>query len=275
MKLFSIKKIKILGVPFDACTKEEALARIHDVLHNRLSEKGKHIVTPNPEMLMEAKANPLFKKVLNQAWMSIPDGAGILWASTYHLLPRTLPRRRWLGWLNLVAMMFAPSRACKALPERVTGIDLMEGICRNFVGTNRRIFLLGGAPGIAEKAKNMLEKKCPGVSIAGTFSGSPQEEDFPGIQSLIAELRPEVLFVAFGSPLQELWIHHYLPALPSVKIAMGVGGAFDFLAGKRKRAPQFMRKMGLEWLYRLIQEPSRLRRIWNATVRFPREVMKN
>lgn len=265
-----------MNVQFDVCTKEEALARIFDIL-GRKYELGRQIVTPNPEMLLAASRNSEFMTVLNRAWMSIPDGIGILWAATFQEKARGKGRAmRFLKALSsLAALVFAPSECREIFSERISGVDLMESLCSASRKHGTKIFLLGAKPGIAEKVKQFLEARHPEVRIVGTFSGSPHEDDFSAIQALIAETQPELLFVAYGAPAQELWIAKHLRELKPVKIAIGVGGAFDFLGGARKRAPKWMQKTGLEWLYRLIQEPSRLRRIWNATVKFPWKVMTN
>lgn len=279
-----MKKVKILNVQFDACTKDEALGRILAVL-NRKGETGRCIVTPNPEMLLEARENQTFQEVLNRAWLSIPDGTGILWASTFQeISKRSGAFVRFLKALfSLAALVLAPASCRKVFPQRITGVDLMESICavsRTLHPPTLRqaqggvpIFLLGAQAGISEQVKTVLENRYPGIRIAGTFSGSPDDFDFPSIQALIAETQPAILFVAYGAPAQELWISRHLAKLPSVKIAMGVGGAFDFLSGHKKRAPEWMQHLGLEWLYRLLQEPRRIKRIWNATVKFPAAVI--
>lgn len=266
-----MKKIKILNVQFDACTRDEAIARIFDAVKNRSNETGKQISTPNPEMLLCALNNKDFQDALNGSWLSIPDGIGILWAATFQK-SQFCAKPRFLCLKALFSLLFAvvhPKSIRKNFTERVTGVDLMESICAISKTEKYPMFLLGAKTGIAEKAKTMLETKYHGINIVGTFSGSPEEDDFPAIQALIAETRPVFLFVAYGSPKQELWIAKHLRKLPSVKIAMGVGGAFDFIAGVRQRAPKWIQKMGVEWLYRLIQEPSRVRRIYNATIKFP------
>lgn len=244
-------KVKILGVSFGSVTMEEALEKVKEIFDKlRAGEKGKQVVTPNPEMLLLAQQDKEFMHVLNSAYLSVPDGIGILWAARY-------------------------IHKKKVLPERVAGVDLMEHIVeasRHFQG---KIFLLGAGEGIAQKVKEKFEKKYPGVKIVGVYSGSPREDEFIHIKSLIVKTEPNILFVAFGQKTQELWIHKHLHEFPSVKLAMGVGGAFDFISGHRKRAPKWMHSLALEWLFRLIQEPSRIKRIWNATIKFPIKVLKN
>lgn len=270
-----MKKIKILNVQFDVCTKDEALARILDVLKNRAHESAKQIVTPNPEMLLHAQRDAPFREALNRAWLSIPDGIGILWASTFQEITKRSGAvgRFFKAFLSLASLALFPRFCERVFPQRITGVDLMESICTVSRENKIPIFLLGAKAGVAEKVKEILEIRYPAVNIVGTFSGSPNDFDFPAIHALIAETRPEILFVAYGSPAQELWIAHHLSKFPSVKIAMGVGGAFDFLSKLKKRAPKWMQKLGLEWLYRLLKEPSRIKRIWNAAVKFPLSVI--
>ncbi|MDD3861933.1 MAG: WecB/TagA/CpsF family glycosyltransferase, partial [Candidatus Gracilibacteria bacterium] len=138
-----------------------------------------------------------------------------------------------------------------------------------------KIYLLGAKEGTAEKVKEILEKKYHKIQIVGTFSGSPSPEEEKEITNLIKESNANVLFVAYGAPKQELWIARNIKKMPQVKLAIGIGGAFNFIAGILKRAPKFMQKMGIEWLYRLFQEPSRIKRIYNATVKFSLKVLKS
>jgi len=233
------ERVTILGVPFDNKKNSEVL----ELILHKLSGTARHffIATPNPEMLLEARKNHEFKKILQQTDLNIPDGFGIMLASKIVKTP---------------------------LAERVTGTDLMQAICHR-APEGTKIFLLGAAPGIAEKTKETLEKKFPHIKIVGTHSGSPAPEEDQHILQLMNQSGAELLFVAFGAPKQEMWIARNLPHLTHIKIAMGVGGAFDFISGNVKRAPNWMRKIGLEWLYRLIKQPSRIGRIFNATIKFP------
>lgn len=269
-------KVKVLNVQFDACTKDEAIARIFEYISSRSHEGAKHIVTPNPEMLLMAQHNKKFHDILNNAWLSIPDGIGILWASTFqHGTQRSSGIMRLLkAATSLLSIVVCPRYIKKVFPERITGVDLMQSICAESRKYGLKIFLLGAAPGIAEKTKEALEIQFRGVKVVGTMSGSPASDDFVAIHARIAETQPDIVFVAFGAPAQELWIAEYMREFKSVKIIMGVGGAFDFITGKRKRAPRWMQRAGTEWAWRLIQEPSRTKRIWNAVVRFPWNVIK-
>lgn len=266
------KKVKILGVGLDVVTTNEALQKIADLFESRHHERGKIVVTPNPEMLLLAEKHSRFSSILNQAYLSIPDGIGILWASTFQEITKRNRSRLMIllkALFALFAVLLFPKYIQKVFPERVTGVDLFEKMVDLSRKFHAPIFLLGAKEGVAEKVKEKLEKKYPGINIAGTHAGSPSHSDFPTIERKLKAAAPQMLLVAYGQEKQELWIHEHISKFPSVKVAMGVGGAFDFIAGVRKRAPSWMRKIGIEWLYRLIQEPRRIQRIYNAVIKFP------
>ncbi len=172
---------------------------------------------------------------------------------------------------SLINIPFSKKSIYKVIPERVTGVDLLEKLASK---TTKSIFLLGAAPGIAETTKKELEKKYESINIVGYHSGTPRKKDEKEIISMINKAKPKLLFIAYGAPKQEEWIHRNLKKLPSVKLAIGIGGSFDFISGKTKRAPLWMQKTGIEWIFRLIQEPSRISRIYNATIKFPLRVFK-
>lgn len=256
------KKIKIMDIRFDNITLSDAVNFVFKRLYK--NKKG-YICTPNPEMLLEAEKNNQFKKVLNKSVLNIPDGIGILWAAN-----NVFNKRSRIGaFLNLPFIAIRPNKFLKPLKERVTGVDLVYALSKRACKTDYGVFLLGAKPGVAELAAENLEKKFPGLKIKGTFAGSPREKDRKEIIKLINSTKPDILFVAYGAPGQEMWISDNLKSFDTVKIAIGVGGAFDFISKTRKRAPKWMQKSGLEWLYRLIQEPSRVKRIFKATVVFP------
>jgi len=239
-------KVELLGVKIDAVTRQEAIARASQMLEGAAQNR---IFTPNPEMLVLASRDRRFKETLNSADLAVPDGVGLLWAA------------RWRG---------------ERLPERVTGTDLLDDIAALAEEKGKSVFLLGGVEGIAARAAAALADKHPGLKVAGALSGGMVRRDESGrlrmdeaAEKALREARPDVLFVAFGHGSQEEWIAQHLSGLPSVRLAMGVGGAFDFIAGRTSRAPLFMRKTGLEWLWRLIREPRRWRRIWSAVAVFP------
>jgi len=285
---------KILGIQIDNISRTEALKT---ALEYTKTNKQHFIVTPNPEILLEAyktehqathktsqknNTNINFKEVLNSANLKIPDGIGLLWAAKY--IKITSPSKKhqtknltnniiktWKWTYSLVAILLHPKFIKTEIQERVTGTDLIQDICAN---TDKKIFLLGAKQGIAEKTKKILEKKHSNIKIVGTYAGSPQEKHEKEITEKINKSQAEILFVAYGAPAQEVWIYKNLSEISNIKLAIGIGGAFDFIAGERKRAPKWMRKIGLEWLYRIIKEPSRIKRIYNAIVKFPIAVLK-
>lgn len=264
------EKIKILKVKFDSITLDEAAKKALALANDK---KQHYIATPNPEILLEAQKNNKFKKILNKSDLNTPDGIGIIWAANFlHSIRNTNSfALKFLKWLySLITIPFSKKTILK---ERVTGADLVTEICKHSVNNQNKIFLLGAAEGIAEKAAKILEKKHPGVKIVGTHAGTPNPADEKQITQIINKARPNILFVAYGAPKQELWISRNLKRIPSVKLAAGIGGTFDFIAGKLKRAPKWMQKLGLEWLYRLIQQPSRIKRIINASIVFPIKIL--
>lgn len=192
-----------------------------------------HIVTLNPEIAMASRKDARLARVLAAADLVVPDGVGIVWAA------------RWGG---------------QPLPERVPGVDLLERFAARAVERGDRLFLLGGRPGVAAAAGEHLARSHPGLVIAGTHDGSPDARDDAETLRRVREARPDVLCVAYGAPAQEHWIAR-LRTQMGVPVAIGVGGALDMLAGRVPRAPRWMRRHGLEWLYRLLREPWRARRM--------------
>ena len=240
-------RIEILGVPVDAMTKVEAVMKAANMLTER---RGHFFTTPNPEMLVLASKDPVFRKVLRQADLALPDGIGLL---------------------------FAAKLRGKHIPERVSGTDFFEDLAGLAVHKGLPVYLLGGGTtDVAKRAASALRQKYPGLKVVGAESGGQVSRSAEGLWQMDAALLdrirsagPAMLFVAFGHGKQEMWITDHLASLPSVRLAIGIGGAFDFIAGDVPRAPALMRKIGLEWLWRLLLQPSRLGRIWTAVVVFP------
>lgn len=232
-----LSSVEILGVPVHDVTYAEAVDRVEALL----ARGGCHqVATVNPEFIMAARRDPEFLRVLRATALNVPDGAGVLWAARRQGTP---------------------------LRERVAGVDLVEHLCALAARRGWRAFLLGAAPGVAERAAAELALRHPGLTIGGTFAGSPRAEDEADIVARIVAASPQLLFVAYGAPAQDKWLARNLPRLcldPESRapglVGMGVGGAFDFIAGLRARAPEWMQQASLEWLYRLIREPWRWRR---------------
>jgi N-acetylglucosaminyldiphosphoundecaprenol N-acetyl-beta-D-mannosaminyltransferase len=230
-------RASILGVRVDRLSQHETLDQI-DQLIIRYREGDGHIhcqqvVTVNTEFIMEAQHNTIFRQCINQATIVVADGMGVVWAT------------RFLG---------------TPVPERVTGTDTLVALAQLCADKEYALYLLGAAPGVAEIAGERLKQLAPGLRIVGYFAGSPSPQEEDEIIERIHEAHPDVVCVAYGAPAQELWIRRNLSRL-SAAVAMGVGGAYDFLSGRRVRAPRFMQRAGLEWLYRLYHEPWRWRRM--------------
>lgn len=232
------------------------------------------ITTPNPEIVLEAQKNHKFLRILNTSDLNIPDGTGLLWAAKYLKITKNskLKSIRFLKLIfSLATIAFYPKYIHSELRERVTGADLMQEICKESGNLKLKIFLLGAADGVAEKVKTILEEKYPKIQIVGTHVGKANSNENEGIKK-INKSQADILFVAYGAPAQEFWINKNIKKLKNIKLAIGIGGTFDYIAGVRKRSPQWMQKLGLEWLYRLIQQPKRIRRIYNATIKFPLKI---
>lgn len=233
------RRLKILGLPVDAMTYAGWMQRISQWIADR--DGARHVCTVNPEFIMIAQSDPIFFNILNRAALCLPDGVGLLWAS------------RHLG---------AP------LPERVTGSDGVPLIARHAAEQGWSIFFLGAAEGIAERAAHILRERRPELLVAGAYAGSPAAAEEDEIVARVNASGADILLVAYGAPQQDKWIARNLPRL-EVAMAMGIGGSLDFIAGVLPRAPHWMRTRGLEWLYRLMRQPWRLRRM----LRLPRFVL--
>ena len=228
-------ELEILGVKVHDLTMREAVERVKELF--RTGRQG-YVVTPNPEFIMSAAKDKEFTHILNKSDLSIPDGAGLVWASRIWGTP---------------------------LRERVAGSDLFWELCAEAARRGGRIFLLGAKPGVAEKTAQIVRKRFPKIKIAGTFAGdgSPagDVETIANLNQSASHHPIDILFVAYGHGKQERWIKRNLKKV-KVKVAVGVGGTFDYVSGQVALAPKFMRVLGLEWLYRLIREPWRIKRQW-------------
>ncbi len=225
-----MQTVRFLGIPVHNVDSREALQILDSFIRER---KPRQVVTVNPEFVMAAQRDAAFRDVLLRADLSLPDGVGLLLGA------------RILG---------------TPLKERVTGVDTVVRMAALAAERGYRLYLLGAAPGVAEETARRLVQANPGLRIAGTYAGSPAPEEEDAIVARITAAAPDVLFVAYGAPKQDLWVARNLERL-QVPVAMGVGGAFDFIAGRAKRAPVWMQRMGLEWLHRLIHQPWRWRRM--------------
>ena len=224
------KTIEILGIPVDKITMAEAVEKVGTFV----MEGGIHtIFTPNAEIMMAAHRDPELASILTKADMLTADGAGVVLASKI------------LG---------------RALPEKVSGFDLVKRIFETYAKDGIRCFIFGSKPGVAEAAAERITSDYPGVVVAGCRNGYYTDKDDVDIVNAINASNADILIVALGAPKQEKWIDSHLDRL-NCKVCIGVGGAIDVFSGNTKLAPDFFRRNGLEWLYRLCKEPRRAKRM--------------
>lgn len=232
---------KILGVKIDNVNFKEAMAKIAAFL---LVDEVHQIATVNPEFVVAAQSDENFKKILNECNLNVPDGIGLKFGA----------------WMS-----------GQKIGERITGVDLTWEIAKLASENGYSIFFLGAAEGVAQKAAQRIKLVHPDLKIAGIYAGTPDEE---GLIARINNSKADILLVAFGAPKQDKFIFDNKHSL-KVKLCMGVGGTFDYIAGIVPYAPVWMRKLGLEWLYRLFTQPKRWKRIFTATIVFPWLVLKS
>ncbi|MCK4241598.1 MAG: WecB/TagA/CpsF family glycosyltransferase, partial [Candidatus Atribacteria bacterium] len=195
-----------------------------------ISKKPHLVVTPDTLAILRARRDPEYHAILKSADLITPDGAGILWATTTLNYPLT---------------------------ERVTGIDIINNICQLAIKKGYSLYLLGASPGVAEEASLNLTRHYPGLKIVGSHHGYFASQKEAEIVREIKEKRPDILLVGMGMPKQEKWIAKNLNKL-NVSVCMGVGGSFDVISGRIPRAPLWMQKHGMEWIYRSIKQPKRV-----------------
>lgn len=223
-------KVNILGVYVDMVNIKQAADRIMQFFNE---DKLHKVYTPNSEIIMAAYKDDAFKNLLNDADLLTADGIGVVYASKILKKP---------------------------INERAAGFDIACEVLNRIKGTSHSLFMLGGKPGVAEKAKENLLKKYPGLNIAGYRNGYFKPEEEREIVEEINKSGADLLFVCLGAPKQEKWLAKHGSALKA-RVAMGIGGSLDVFAGTAERAPKFYCDHGLEWFYRLMKEPSRAGRM--------------
>lgn len=219
----------ILGCRLDAVDADAATDAILNFARER---RAAQVVTLGTEMVVHAQRDRKYRDVINSCALSLCDTVGLL--------------------------AVARSRGAD-LQERVTGVELVEHLCARAAQEGVSVYLFGGAPGIADEAARVLQQRYPGLQIAGTRNGYFVPEESPRIAEEIRATGAQVIFAGLGFPKQEFWLHDFL-AQTGCGAGIGVGGSFDVISGKVERAPEQWRKLGLEWLYRLVKEPQRWRR---------------
>jgi len=224
-----MNSIELAGVKVDNVTLAESLGKLEEFVAEKTPRL---IVTPNPEMIVAAQEDEELFNILNNAHLRLPDGISMVVVSRILRTP---------------------------LRERVTGIDFLLSAVERVAQKGYRIYLLGSAPGVAEKAARNLESGYPGIRISGTYHGFFKSSEDPQVIEKIKKAQPDILFAGLGAGRQEKWLAAHLNEL-NIPVSMGVGGSFDVIAGKKQRAPGWVRALYIEWLYRLLTEPQRWRR---------------
>ncbi len=270
------RRVRVLDVAIDPIRPADLMSWFERFVRARLPHQ---VVTVNPEFLIEARSNRDFRAALKDAELALADGHGIQLAATI----RTFPRPSWfplglavtfLQWAyaSLLLLVRSP-RLATPIPATIPGADLVSILSKRAEDRGWRIYILAGPDPLATDARALLVAHYPKLTIVGAETGvTPSDAlDSPAAEALVERIRrarPDILFVGFGAPRQDLFISKYKAAL-GVPIMIGVGGAFDFLAGRVRRAPHALRMIGFEWLWRLFVQPWRWRRILRAVVAFP------
>lgn len=256
-------KKDIAGVLVDDITSVETIQKIDEFVR---SDSPHYIVTTYSEFVVQAQKDPAYKDVLNRADISLPDGIGILWAAKYLSLNSPHVFGAFIRIISTGAsLVFNPKSAQTVIREKVSGSKLIWDIAKLASEKNYSMALVGGGDSVAAQSAEVLKAKFPNLRINLAISGGK-----PFDEQTVSEIRAsnsDILCVAYQPPKQEIWIAHNLQKF-NTKVAIGLGGTFDYLTGKRITAPSWMVNLGLEWLWRLITQPWRIKRMWNAIVVF-------
>ena len=259
-------KTELLGIKLDAISKDEAKRRVLLFLGQKTP---KLITTVNVEFIMRAQNDPEFKDILNNAQLSLVDGHGVIWGtkilSSFRpnlvLIKEVYVLLQWL--LSLLFYPIVIQFIKRPIPERIPGSEFIWDLAKLSTLEQKRIFLLGYKkgldPNVVEKTSLKLQTELYNLKISGTWSGTWSKDEEKDIVEMIREAGTDILMVGFGAPNQEKWLSRNLRKT-NAKIGIGIGGSFDFIADIQKRAPKFMRFLGLEAFYRVIRQPNRIPR---------------
>lgn len=258
------KKISVAGLHIDALSKSVLL----EAILNRIKIKQKtFVVTPYSEFLFASLKSKQLRELFNKADFSIPDGIGIFWAHLFLSQPLKSKSIFWnivIAWMQWVwtgaSILLRPSLLYKDIPEKIVGADFVWDLVKMAADNNFSVYVLGGHGDTDKIVAKKFKAKFPNLKIAGT---SNKKSDDPSIFSDVVKSGADMLLVGLGPIVQEKWIVQNLKDLPA-SFAIGLGGTFDYIAGVKTKPPQFIRDIGLEWLYRLVTQPSRLSRIFDA-----------
>lgn len=226
----TIPTVSLYGIPVSKLNMKETVHVLSNAIKRRQIH---HIITANPIMLMTALDQPEYHKMMRSAELIVPDGTGVVWAAEYVGEP---------------------------VKERVTGIDLVNELMKAGELERWRVYLLGATTEVIEAAANRLQSRFPAIRIVGYRDGYFEPEEDQAVIEAIRDTQPDILLVGRSASTQEPWIAKYKHEL-QIPVVMGVGGTFDVLSGRLKRAPRLFQRLRLEWLFRLLQEPSRFKRM--------------
>jgi N-acetylglucosaminyldiphosphoundecaprenol N-acetyl-beta-D-mannosaminyltransferase len=243
MRMNMPERAKVLGSYVDLLDMNGVMEKLGAMVEGHSTQQ---VVTLNAEIAYLAQRDHSLQAIINSADLVTPDGIGIVWAA------------RLQGY---------------KIRQRVTGIELTYRLSEEAAKQGWKVFLLGALPGIADQAADCLQKSLPGLQIVGQDHGYHSSQEMPAVIEKINQLQPDILLVALGAPRQEFWIHEHKNNL-KVKVCIGIGGSLDVLAGEKKRAPELFIRLNLEWLYRLLSEPARIKRQVNLPL-FVLQVLKN
>ncbi|MDO8511754.1 MAG: WecB/TagA/CpsF family glycosyltransferase [bacterium] len=263
------KLINVFGVPV-------VLARKQDVVlwcKKRITANIKtRVVTANPEILLQARSDAWYHTVVRTADLVTPDGAGVCWAAVFWGLAdqsRDVFDIIKLFVSTLWEVVFG-NKNSGYFPERVSGSDLLWDIAKLAEQLNKKVYLIGGENGTAQRAAMRIKGECQNLNIqAFGLNHVATPYSVYSLHNEIENFQPDIIFVAYGSPKQEEWINQNMHRYSSIGLAMGVGGALDFIAGNTVRAPLRLQNHALEWFWRLYQRPSRFIRVFRAIIVFP------
>lgn len=226
-----MKKTRLLNTKVNNLTMQETIQAVDDMIQ---AERKSYIVAVNVDVIMKIEKDPILKKIVDEADLTLVDGKPLIWISRFQKRP---------------------------VKEKISGSDLVPELCRISAESRYTVFILGGREGIAEKAKTNLEGRNPGIQIVGTyaplFGFENDKTELTKINEMISAAHPDLLIVCFGCPKQEKFVYENIGQY-NAKVSVCAGATVDFLAGNVKRAPQWMSRHGLEWFYRYLQEPRRL-----------------
>lgn len=226
-----MSRMKFLNTEVDNLTMNEAVQKIEQLI---LSKKTSYVVTPNVDHIVKLETDKEFQKVYKEADLILTDGMPLIWISKVKKKP---------------------------IKEKVSGSDLFPEVCKLAANKGYKVFLLGAAEGVAAKAAENLKKKYEGLNIVGSYSPSygfeKNKDEINRIIEMINKVKPDILAVGLGAPKQEKFLYNFRKQL-SVPVSLAIGASIDFEAGNVNRAPKWMQKSGIEWVYRLIKEPRRM-----------------